>query len=90
MLLTQTIGTMAASLTTLAFIPQAVYSYKTRDLSGVSLPMYSTFTLGVMLWLIYGLLKGDWPIIIANLITIFLSAMILILKLRQIDAINKK
>jgi MtN3 and saliva related transmembrane protein len=75
------IGACAATLTTIAFIPQALHSYKTRDLSGISLPMYSTFTLGVALWLVYGLLKHDWPIIIANAITVCLSAMVLMLKI---------
>jgi MtN3 and saliva related transmembrane protein len=70
-------------LTTLAFIPQAVHSYKTRDLSGISLPMYSAFTLGVALWLAYGVLKQDWPIIIANVITLGLSLLILLLKIKS-------
>ena len=86
MLTTDIIGSFAALLTTLAFVPQALHSYKTRDLSGISLPMYSTFTLGVALWLIYGLLQHDWPIIIANAITVCLSAMILVLKIKQINA----
>ena len=77
------IGSAAAVLTTLAFIPQAYQSYKTRDLSGISLPMYSAFTLGVALWLVYGVLKQDWPIIIANLITLGLSLLILLLKIKS-------
>lgn len=80
--LTNIIGSSAAVLTTLAFIPQAYHSYKTRDLSGISLPMYSVFTLGVALWLAYGLLKLDWPIIIANVITLGLSMLILVLKIK--------
>ena len=81
--LTNMIGAAAAMLTTLAFIPQAYHSYKTRDLSGISLPMYSAFTLGVALWLLYGVLKQDWPIIIANLITLGLSLLILLLKIKS-------
>ena len=77
------IGAAAATFTTIAFVPQAYHSYKTRDLSGVSLPMYSIFTLGVALWLLYGLLKQDWPIIIANTITLGLSLMILVLKIKH-------
>ena len=84
MLKTQIIGSIAATLTTIAFVPQAYYSFKTRDLSGISLPMYSTFTLGVAFWLIYGLIQHDWPIIIANIITICLSSVILMLKIKQI------
>ncbi len=75
------IGSFAATCTTIAFIPQAIKSYCTRDLSGISLPMYAIFTSGVAFWLVYGLLKQDWPIIIANAITVALSAMILILKI---------
>ena len=81
--LTNIIGSTAAVLTTLAFIPQAYHSYKTRDLSGISLPMYSVFTMGVALWLAYGLLKLDWPIIIANVITLGLSMLILVLKIKS-------
>ncbi|HAF02018.1 MAG TPA: hypothetical protein DCO68_08950 [Methylophilaceae bacterium] len=79
---TSTIGSIAATLTTLAFIPQAYHSYKTRDLSGISLPMYSIFTAGVALWFVYGLLKHDWPIIIANAITVCLAGMVLVLKIK--------
>ena len=84
MLKIQIVGIIAATLTTLAFVPQAYYSFKTRDLSGISLPMYSTFTLGVAFWLIYGLLRRDWPIIIANIITICLSSVILMLKIMEL------
>jgi MtN3 and saliva related transmembrane protein len=84
--LTDTIGTMAAVLTTLAFLPQAWRSWRTRNLSGVSLAMYSFFTLGVFLWLIYGILLSQWPIIVANAITFVLSCGILVLKIRHADA----
>lgn len=75
------IGSAAAVCTTLAFVPQVVKSYKTRDLSGISLPMYSIFTTGVVLWLVYGLLTLDWPIIIANSITALLAGFVLLLKI---------
>lgn len=88
MLTTSIVGAAAAVLTTLAFVPQAVHSYKTRDLSGISLPMYSTFTLGVALWLVYGWLQSDWPIIFANATTLCLSTMILILKVKQLKGPN--
>lgn len=77
------VGSFAATCTTIAFIPQTIKSYRTRDLSGISLPMYTIFTLGVALWLVYGLLKQDWPIIIANTITVALSAMIMLLKIME-------
>ncbi len=74
------IGFAAATLTTLAFIPQALHSWKTRDLSGVSLTMYSLFTLGVALWFAYGICLGAWPIIVANGVTLVLAGVVLILK----------
>ncbi len=78
------IGASAALLTTIAFLPQAYKSYKTRDLSGISLPMYSILTLGVALWLLYGLMIGDWPLIFSNAITLCSSIVILILKILQV------
>ena len=77
------VGYGAAVLTTLAFIPQTLKSWKTRDLSGVSLSMYSLFTLGVALWLTYGILLGSWPIILANIITLALAGTVLFLKIRH-------
>lgn len=77
------VGYAAATLTTLAFIPQALQSWRTRDLSGVSLGMYSLFTLGVALWLLYGVVLESWPIIIANTITLALAGTVLFLKLRH-------
>ena len=80
--LIDTIGSVAAALTTLSFVPQAWKTFKTRDVSGISLGMYAAFTLGVALWLIYGLLIGAWPVIIANVITLVLALAILWMKLR--------
>jgi MtN3 and saliva related transmembrane protein len=80
---TELIGYIAAFLTTFAFVPQAYHSWKTRDLSGVSLPMYSIFSAGVAGWLIYGWLISSWPIIVANSITFILSCMVLALKLKH-------
>ena len=76
------IGSVAAVLTTVSFVPQVWHSLKTRDVSGLSLGMYSAFTIGVALWLVYGLLLWSWPLIIANSITLALAATILGLKLR--------
>ena len=76
------IGSVAAVLTTASFIPQAWHSFKTRDVSGVSLGMYSVFTLGVALWLLYGVLLQSWPLMIANSVTLLLAAAILGMKLR--------
>ena len=76
------IGYCAAFLTTIAFLPQAIQSWRTRDLSGISVGMYSLFTVGVGLWLIYGLIIEKWPLIVANALTFALALSILVLKLR--------
>jgi MtN3 and saliva related transmembrane protein len=78
------IGYGAAILTTTAFIPQALKSWSSRDLSGVSLSMYSLFTLGVVLWLLYGIALQSWPIILANGITLALAGLVLSLKISHL------
>ena len=80
--LVDVVGSLAAILTTVSFVPQAWHSFKTRDVSGISLGMYSVFTAGVALWLVYGVLLHAWPLIIANCITLALAATILTMKLR--------
>ena len=82
LLSTELIGYLAAVLTTCSFIPQAWHTFRTRDVRGVSLGMYSAFTLGVALWLLYGLMLGAWPVVIANAVTLALAAAILGMKLR--------
>lgn len=79
---TDLVGTLAACLTTLSFLPQAWLTFKTRDVRGVSLGMYSVFAVGVALWLAYGLLLRAWPIVIANAVTLALALAILAMKLR--------
>ena len=74
------VGSLAAVLTTVSFLPQAWHSFKTKDVSGVSLGMYSVFTVGVALWLVYGLLLRAWPIVVANVITLGLAVAILGMK----------
>jgi MtN3 and saliva related transmembrane protein len=76
------IGYLAAFLTTFSFVPQALKTFRTRDVSGISLGMYSCFTVGVALWLVYGLLISAWPIVIANSITLSLAFSILLMKLK--------
>ena len=80
--MTEWIGFAAASLTTASFIPQAWLTFRTRDVRGISLSMYSVFTLGVALWLAYGLLLQAWPVVVANAITLVLALAILVMKLR--------
>ena len=75
------VGSLAAILTTVSFFPQAWHSFKTKDVSGVSLGMYRVFTVGVALWLVYGLLLRAWPIVVANVITLGLALAILGMKL---------
>ncbi len=75
------VGYCAAFLTTTAFVPQAWKSWKTRDLSGISLPMYALFTMGVALWLAYGIEISSIPVIAANGITLLLASVVLYLKI---------
>lgn len=75
------LGFAAATLTSASFVPQAWLTFRTRDVSGISLAMYSVFTLGIALWLVYGLYIEAWPIVIANVVTFALAAAILVMKL---------
>lgn len=75
------LGYPAAFFTTIAFVPQAWQSWRTRNLSGISLPMYALFTLGVAFWLGYGAAIGSTPIIVANVITLTLASSVLWLKI---------
>lgn len=79
-------GFAAATLTTASFVPQVVHTWRTRDLSGISLAMYAMFTLGVALWLVYGIAEGAWPVIVANFVTLLLAASILAMKVRAVLA----
>lgn len=82
--LAELIGYPAAILTTAAFVPQAWKSWRTRDLSGISLPMYLLFTLGVACWLAYGWAIGSLPVIVANGITLCLASVVLWLKFFEV------
>jgi len=75
-------GTLAGGLTTIAFIPQVVKTWKTRSAEDISLFMFLLFSCGVLLWLIYGVLLHALPIILANGITLALSTSILAMKVR--------
>lgn len=74
----QWLGYLAALLTTGSFVPQAWHTFRSDDLAGLSLGMYGAFTSGVALWLGYGLVLGEWPIIIANAATLALASTILV------------
>lgn len=79
---TNLLGFTAASLTTLAFLPQVIKIWRSRSTKDISLPMLITFIVGVTLWLIYGLLVNAAPIYIANGITLILNLAILRFKLK--------
>jgi MtN3 and saliva related transmembrane protein len=76
------VGASGATLTTLCWLPQALKVIREKETRALSLPATAAFTLGVMLWLIYGLAIGDWPLIGSNAITLLLMAVILAMKLR--------
>ena len=76
------LGYVAALLTTVAFVPQAWKTFRTHDVSGISTGMYTVFTAGVAAWLAYGIANGDWPIILANGVTLALACAVLVMKLR--------
>lgn len=73
----ETLGFMAACCTTGSFIPQAWLVIRTRRTAGISLLMYSFFTVGVSLWLAYGLMTGALPIVLSNSVTLILASIIL-------------
>lgn len=74
------LGLTAATLTTIAFIPQVIKTWKTKSAEDLSLGMYSIFCTGVLLWLIYGILIEDIPVIAANTVTLILALTILFFK----------
>jgi MtN3 and saliva related transmembrane protein len=76
-------GYLAATMTTLAFVPQAVKTIRTRDTRSISLGMYVVFTIGIGFWLVYGIALDSMPMILSNIVTFVLSATILGLKLKH-------
>ena len=78
-------GLVAGVLTTSSFIPQVIQIIRTRDVSGISVIMYIAFTLGVFLWLIYGMLNAQIALIMTNSITLVLAMTILVMKLKFKD-----
>jgi MtN3 and saliva related transmembrane protein len=90
MRLIDALGYAAAALTTAAFVPQAWLTFRSRDVSGISLAMYSVFTAGIALWLAYGVLLRAWPIVVANAVTLALAAAILAMKLLLTDRSGQK
>jgi MtN3 and saliva related transmembrane protein len=78
----QFVGLAAGMLTTIAFLPQVIKTWKSRSAKDLSLGMFSLFCLGVVLWLAYGFLVSDIPVIAANLLTLMLASTLLFFKLR--------
>jgi MtN3 and saliva related transmembrane protein len=76
------VSTVAATLTTAAFLPQALHIIRHKDTRAISLHMYVAFAAGVLLWLVFGILIANWPIIISNAITLGLALAIIAMKLK--------
>ena len=81
-LLVETIGAIAACLSTLCWVPQALRAFRTRDTQSISLAMQLMLTLGVVLWFVYGLSLHSWPLIVSNAISLLFVGAILAMKLR--------
>ena len=76
------VSAAAATLTTAAFLPQALHIIRYKDTRAISLIMYVAFATGVLLWMMFGLLIGNWPIIVSNAITLGLALAIIAMKLK--------
>ena len=76
------LGIMAGTLTTISFIPQVIKIYKMKDAKDLSMTTFCVFSCGVFLWLTYGIVTHEWPIILANGITLILIFLIIAMKIR--------
>jgi MtN3 and saliva related transmembrane protein len=76
------VSALAATLTTAAFVPQALHIIRYKETKAISLVMYVAFAAGVAMWLLFGVLIGNWPIMISNAITLVLTLAIVAMKLR--------
>ena len=76
------LGTVAGILTTIAFLPQVLKVWRSRSARDISLGMYAIFATGVACWAVYGWILSIWPIIITNVVTLMLVAVVIGLKLR--------
>jgi MtN3 and saliva related transmembrane protein len=77
------LGYIGATLTTVAFLPQAILAWRASDLSSISLPMYLMFVTGVFFWLLFGIFSNIMPVIIANAVTLVFAGSVLALKIRD-------
>ena len=77
------VGMIAGILTTIAFLPQVLRTWRTRSTADISLVMFLVYVTGIVMWLIYGLMLNDLPLITSNAVTLVFSGTILALKLRH-------
>jgi MtN3 and saliva related transmembrane protein len=77
------LGLLAGTLTTIAFVPQVIKTWRTRSTHDISLGMFAIFVAGIVVWLVYGAIIGDVPVIAANAATLLLAATILVFKIRN-------
>ncbi len=82
MALSEIVGFVAAILTTIAYLPQVIKTWKSKSAADLSLGLFSILTTGVFLWLVYGIMIGNGPIIASNVITLLLTGSMLYFKLR--------
>ncbi|MDJ0725176.1 MAG: SemiSWEET transporter [Prochloraceae cyanobacterium] len=75
------VGLLAGTLTTISFVPQVIKTWTSRSTKDISLGMFLSFCLGVLLWIVYGISVGDLPVIVTNLATLILASTILTMKL---------
>ena len=75
------VGLLAGTLTTVSFVPQVIKTWTSKSTKDISLGMFLTFCLGVLLWIVYGISVGDLPVIATNLATLILASAILAMKL---------
>ena len=83
MLAVTAIGLFAGILTTVAFVPQVVKTWRTQSTADISLGMFAILVTGVAVWLLYGLLIGDLPLVLSNTVTLLLAGTILFFKIRN-------
>jgi MtN3 and saliva related transmembrane protein len=81
--LIQGIGYIAGILTTVAFVPQLVKTWRSGSTGDLSLTMLTTFAIGILLWLVYGVAVASWPLMLSNAITLALNALLLMMKVRE-------
>jgi MtN3 and saliva related transmembrane protein len=83
MLSVTALGLLAGTLTTIAFVPQVMKTWRTRSTQDISLGMFAILVAGIITWLVYGAIIGDLPLIAANAVTLVLAGTILFFKIRN-------